>query len=162
MTNLETSSNKPTGPSNLLLIFFLLLAAIGFADATYLSVEYFLGTPVACSILKGCEVVTTSHYSLFFGIPVALFGSIYYFSVLVLTAIYFQTRQRFFFYLANFLTFFGFLISLRFVYLQIFVIHAICIYCMTSATSSTLLFILSLVSLRKKEITTPPTEIAPS
>jgi uncharacterized membrane protein len=138
---------------NWLLFSFIILAAIGFADATYLTVEYFAGTPVTCSILKGCEQVTTSHYSLFFGQPVALLGSLYYLSILILTAIYFQTRQKSFFLLANILTFFGFLISLRFVYLQVFVIRALCIYCMTSAGTSTLLFILSLVSLKKKKLT---------
>ncbi len=151
MENSKILSNKPAAVSNWLPIAFLILGAIGFADATYLTTQHFLGMPVACAILKGCEQVTTSHYSLFFGQPVALFGSIYYFSVLVLTALYFQTQKRLFFTFANILTLFGFLISLRFVYLQLFVIGAICIYCMTSAASSTLLFILSLISFKKKK-----------
>jgi uncharacterized membrane protein len=149
----EVSSNKPEALSNWLILAFLILAAIGFADATYLTVKYFLGTPVACSILKGCEEVTTSHYSKVFGQPVALFGSIYYLAVLLLTAIYFETRKRLFFIFANILTVFGFLISLRFVYLQVFIIKALCIYCMVSAGTSTLLFTLSLFSLKKKKPT---------
>ena len=161
MMNSEALSKKLAAPSNWLVVAFLILSAIGFADATYLTVKYFLGTPVACSILKGCEQVTTSHYSLFFGQPVALFGSIYYLAVLLLTAIYFETKKRFFFTIANILTLFGFLISLRFVYLQVFVIKAICIYCMTSAASSTLLFILSLFSFKKKENGEIKTETIP-
>ncbi len=149
MTNLETSSSKPAAVSSWLVLAFFILAAIGFVDATYLAVEYFLGTPVSCSILKGCEEVTTSHYSKFFGQPVALFGSIYYLTVILLTAIYFETKKRLFFTFANILTLLGFLISMRFVYLQVFVIKAICIYCMASATSSTLLFALSIFSFKK-------------
>lgn len=151
MKNLETFYSKLAAPSNLLAFAFLGLAAIGFADATYLTVKYFIGAPVTCAILKGCEQVTTSHYSQVFGQPVALAGSLYYLSVLILTAIYLESKNKLFFVLANLLTFFGFLVSARFVYLQIFVIKALCIYCMVSATTSTLLFVLSLSSLRKKK-----------
>lgn len=152
MKNLEAFYSKLVVPSNLLLFVFLGLAAIGFADATYLTVKYFIGAPVTCAILKGCEQVTTSQYSLVFGQPVALAGSLYYLSVLLLTAIYLENKNRVFFLLANILTLFGFLVSMRFVYLQIFVIKALCIYCMVSASTSTLLFGLSLSSLRKKKI----------
>ncbi|OGH92606.1 MAG: hypothetical protein A2534_00175 [Candidatus Magasanikbacteria bacterium RIFOXYD2_FULL_39_9] len=167
MKNLEAFSKQLVAPSNLFLFAFLGLAAIGFADATYLTVKYFIGAPVTCAILKGCEQVTTSHYSLFFGQPVALAGSLYYLSVLLLTAIYLESKNRTFFLLANILTFFGFLVSARFVYLQIFVIKALCIYCMVSATTSTLLFSMSLFSLRKnkntslqeQEIESPKSEV---
>ena len=153
MKNLEAFYNKLAAPSNLFLFTFLGLAAIGFADATYLTVKYFIGAPVTCAILKGCEQVTTSHYSLIFGQPVALFGSLYYLSVLILTAIYIENRNRLFFLLANLLTLFGFLVSARFVYLQVFIMKALCIYCMVSASTSTLLFGMSLFSLKKKKVT---------
>ncbi len=163
MKNLEAFYNKLAAPSNLFLFAFLGLAAIGFADATYLTVKYFIGAPVTCAILKGCEQVTTSHYSLVFGQPVALAGALYYLSVLILTAIYLENKNKLFFLLANILTLFGFLVSARFVYLQIFVIKALCIYCMVSASTSTLLFGLSLFSLKKKiatnETGSPSTEI---
>ncbi len=163
MKNLEALSNKLAEPSKLFLFAFLGLAAAGFADATYLTVKYFIGATVTCAILKGCEQVTTSHYSLVFGQPVALAGSLYYLSVLILTAIYLESRNRSFFLLANLLTFFGFLVSLRFVYLQVFVIGALCLYCMISATISTLLFSMSLLSLKKRKVISeteqPTTEV---
>ena len=157
MTNLEPSSNKPVAPSNKLLLFFPVLGAAGFADATYLTVKHFLGTPLPCSIIKGCEQVTTSQFATIYGIPVALLGSLYYLTILVLAVIYFDSRKPAALKLLAYLTPIGFLASLWFVYLQIFIIGAICLYCMVSATTSTLLFIFGithLIKTRKKPQTT--------
>lgn len=153
MMNSEVSSNKPAAQSNRLLFFFPILGAAGFADATYLAAKHFLGTPLPCSILKGCEQVTTSQYSLFFGIPVALLGSLYYLTILILAVIYFDTKKPTVLKLLAYLTPLGFLASLIFVYLQIFIIKAICLYCMVSATTSTLLFIIGMVYLLKNRTT---------
>jgi len=125
------------------------LGAAGFIDATYLTVKHFLGGPIPCSILKGCEQVTTSQYATVFGVPVALLGSFYYLTILILAAIYFDSRKPAVLKLLASLTPFGFLASLYFVYLQIFIIKAICLYCMVSATTSTILFILGMVYLMK-------------
>jgi uncharacterized membrane protein len=152
MTTSEVSSNKPAALSNWLPIAFLILGTIGFADATYLTTQHFLGAPVACSILKGCEQVTTSPYSVIFGIPVALLGSIYYLTILILSVIYLDSRKI---NILNFIakiTPLGFLASLYFVYLQIFVIKAICLYCMGSAATSTILFILGMVYLYQSNL----------
>ena len=151
MTNLEASSNKPAAPSNWLLVFFPVLSAAGFIDATYLTIKHFLGTPIPCSILQGCEQVTNSPYSLIFGIPVALFGALYYLAILLLAVIYIDSRKPSVLKLLACLTPFGFLASLWFVYLQIFVIKAICLYCMVSATTSTILFILGMCYLTRHE-----------
>lgn len=150
MMNLEASSNKPAAPSNWLLAFFSLLSAAGFVDAAYLTVKHFLGSPIPCSILKGCEQVTNSPYSLIYGVPVALLGALYYLTILVLVVIYLDSKKPSVLKLLACLTPFGFLASLWFVYLQIFVIKAICIYCIGSATSSTILFILGMYYLRKQ------------
>lgn len=149
MTNLEPSSNKPAAPNNKLFLFFPVLGAAGFADATYLTVKHFLGTPLPCSILKGCEQVTTSQFATVYGIPVALLGSLYYLTILVLAVIYFDSRKPVALTLLACLTPLGFLASLWFVYLQIFIIGAICLYCMVSATTSTLLFIFGITHLIK-------------
>jgi uncharacterized membrane protein len=50
--------------------------------------------------------------------------------------------------LASKLTWVGLLASLYLVFLQLFVIKSICIYCMVSAGSSTILFILGVLLLR--------------
>ncbi len=160
MTNLEASLNKPAVPSDggrgrqaaipkWLPFCFLIFSAIGFADATYLTVKHFLGTPIPCAILQGCEQVTNSQFATIFGVPVALLGSGYYLTVLILTVIYLDTRKVFAIKLAASLTIFGFLASLWFIFLQVFIIKAICLYCMVSAATSTLLFIIGMVYLIK-------------
>jgi len=56
--------------------------------------------------------------------------------------------------LAAVLAFLGFLASVYFVYLQVFVIKALCPYCLLSAFISTILFILSLLILRLEKAKT--------
>lgn len=153
MKTSEASSNKPAVPSNWFAVACLVTSAFGFADATYLTTQHYLGLPVACSILEGCEQVTTSPYSLIFGIPVALLGSIFYLTILILSVIYLDSKKIKFLNLITKITPFGFLASLYFVYLQIFVIKAICLWCMGSAITTTLLFIFSLVFLRRRSDT---------
>ncbi len=131
-----------------------LLAAVslfGFLDATYLTIEHYRGVVPPCSIVAGCEAVTTSSYSLFLTIPVALLGALYYLAVLFLTIAYLDTKKPHFIKVAASITPVGFLVSLYFIYLQAFVIKAWCLYCLGSALSSTILFILGILILTQHE-----------
>jgi len=133
-------------------MLFLLIAFAGFLDASYLAAKYFLGSPVICNLLKGCEIVTSSKYSVMFGIPIALMGSLYYLALLILTVVFFDTGRSVFLKAAAYGTVFGFIASLYFVYLQFFVIKALCLYCLLSAVSSTVLLVLGgLVIYRSKQ-----------
>lgn len=121
---------------------FLGLSFLGFLDASYLTASHYSGAPVICSVFDGCEKVTASVYSTFGNVPVALMGMAYYFTLLFAVAWFLSTRDKKSIVFASGLTAAGFFASLWFVYLQLFVIKAICLYCMISATTSTLLFIL--------------------
>lgn len=135
-------------------IVALIIAIIGFADALYLTVEHFSGGSPTCSIIEGCDIVTTSVYSEVIGIPVALGGVIYYLLVAVGLITYLDRRSTRGLKIASSLPMLGFLGSLYFVYLQLFVLHAICIYCMGSAITSTLLMILGITMLAQmKKVT---------
>ncbi len=131
-------------PSKGLVIAFLIIAAIGLLDASYLTTKHYLGGPLPCLTGGSCIAVTSSEYSSILGLPVALLGAIYYLSVLILTLAYFESGSSAPLKLAAQITIIGLLASLYFVSLQLFVIKAICIYCMISATTSTLLFLISL------------------
>ena len=130
--------NVPIG----IVYLVLVIALIGFADATYLTVEHFQGVIPPCT-LSGCEYVLTSHFSSLFGIPTALLGSIYYLVISVGVFLYIDTKKTAILKYTLLLTVFGFLFSLWFLYLQAFVIHAFCQYCLVSATTSTFLFVCS-------------------
>lgn len=139
--------------NNFVKFTFLPVSFLGFLDASYLTIKNFMGTPLSCSVLRGCEEVTGSQYSMIARIPVALLGAIYYVSIFVLVILYLNKKKS---SLINTdrnitgddgllrliarLTIIGMLASLWFVFLQIFVIKAICLYCMFSAFTSFLLF----------------------
>lgn len=122
----------------------LILAGVGFADATYLTVEHYTSFSLPCSITNGCEAVTNSVYSLMFGIPVALLGSLYYVSVLIAIYVMLEFGAKQYLKYVALASTAGFVFSLWFVYVQIFLIGAICQYCMISACTSTLLFAASM------------------
>jgi uncharacterized membrane protein len=141
--------------SNWLVWALIVVAFLGFLDATYLTVSHYTGSELACSLTGGCEEVTTSKYSSIFGIPVALLGALYYFFVLILALIYKDTRKQRVIELIFLMSTVGILMSAWFVYLQIFVIQAICQYCMVSAATSTSLFLFGAASLKYSKITNP-------
>ncbi len=128
--------------NKIVLGFLFALALIGFVDAVFLTVTHYLNVIPPCSI-HGCEVVTTSIYSTIAGIPIALFGAVYYLVILALLVAYVDKRKDLFLSIIGFITLLAGLVSLYLIYLQLFVLHAICIYCMTSATTTILLAIIS-------------------
>jgi len=138
-------------PRSKLAYLFLIIALLGFLDATFLTIEHYRGVVPPCAIVTGCANVTTSSYSAIFGIPVALLGALYYLSVLLLTITYLDTKNARWLKLGASVTPVGFLASLWFVYLQGFVLKAWCLYCLISIITSTLLFIAGLIVLTQKE-----------
>jgi uncharacterized membrane protein len=151
MKNLETSSTKlSTAIPKWIIFAFIVVSLLGFLDATYLTVKHYLGTPIECSIFEGCEKVTASPYATVAGIPVALLGAIYYLAIFLLTVAYLDTKREAIMSFAARLTPIGFLASLWFVYLQLFVIKAICPYCVISAATSAILFILGILVVKYK------------
>ena len=143
-------------PSSLVIVV-LLLALLGFADATYLSVEHFLGVIPPCSITGGCEKVLTSSYAAIAGIPVSLLGVLYYLSIVIGVLILLESKyitkrvkeNSEMFRLSLLLTIPGLLMSLWFTGAQVFILHSYCTYCLGSASITLLLFILSIVILKK-------------
>lgn len=126
---------------------FGIVSILGFLDATYLAVEHFGGRVPPCSIVAGCDVVTRSAYATIGTIPVALLGSLYYLIFFILTIAYLDSKKEVLLRMAASLSILGFCASAYFVFLQFFVLKAICIYCMASAISSTILFIAGMVYL---------------
>lgn len=123
-----------------------LLALIGVADSAYLAAEHFAGKIPPCSVLRGCESVLTSQYAEVAGVPLALIGLVYYLTLLILSRL---EGRRALFAMAT-LTSLGLAISAGLVYLQVAVIGAICLFCMTSAGTTTLLWIVSLLRINHK------------
>ncbi len=132
----------------------IILSFVGFLDATYLTINHYTGGIVPCTT-EGCEIVLSSEYATTVGgLPVALFGVVYYIVVFLFALNYLNSRNRNLLTKISFLTGAGVLASLYFLYLQIYVIEAICLYCLGSATITTIIFITSTLHLRKANLAT--------
>jgi uncharacterized membrane protein len=109
------------------------LALVGLGIATYLLAVRVLGEAPACGPLKGCETVAASEYATIAGIPVALFGVL--FSVVLLGAClaWWRRADRRALYAAYGLGLAGILAVLYLTYLELFVIEAICVWCVSYA-----------------------------
>lgn len=134
-----------------IVVIMIAVATIGFADATHLTISHYTGADLRCGVNGGCNAVTTSSYSQVFGIPVALGGAIYYGSVILLSVAYLDTKKKRFLQILTWMPIAGLLASVWFVYVQLFILYTICIYCMVSAGTSTTLFILSQLLRLKKD-----------
>jgi len=123
----------------------ILLALLGIIDAGYLAQAAITNTELLCGIstLDGCNIVAQSEYSRLLGIPLAFYGLAFYVGVLVLAAVALFVRHRALMHVLVFVGGLGFLVSLYFLYLQIFQINALCIYCLASFVLSTLIFVLA-------------------
>ena len=125
-------------------IFFLAAALLGFADSAYLTATHYLGEMPTCSILEGCDVVALSEYSTIGPIPVSLLGALFYMAMLTAGIAWLDTRQPIIFRYLPIVTVPGFLFSMWLVYVMFFHIQALCIYCLISAGSTTIIMLLSL------------------
>lgn len=137
-----------------MLLTFLIIGFLGFADAVYLASTHYSGANAVCGALEGCEKVLASAYAVFAGLPVALLGAVYYLLLIAFLLAYLTTKQKGFLLAAAWLTPVGFLASAWFLYLQAFVLRAFCLYCLISALTSTLLFIIGLYILWKQKTKT--------
>ena len=105
-----------------------LLAAAGIGVAGYLTWAHFADTAVVCVAGGGCETVQQSSYSEIAGVPVALLGLLSYSAILVLVLWDAPIARP----AVATLAFVGFLFGLYLIALQLFVIDAICVWCMAN------------------------------
>jgi len=126
-------------------LILALLDVVGLAIATYLStVELQGGVPV-CGPIHGCEEVARSEYSRIGGIPVAVFGVALSLILLSLAIAWWRT-DLYILLLAHYgLSLAGVLFEIYFIYLQVFVIGAVCIWCTSYGLSLILRFVIALV-----------------
>lgn len=113
----------------------VILSLIGLGISLYLTYTHYFGLAPLCLASGGCETVQSSKYAVMFGIPVPLIGVAGYAAMLVSLRI----RSEFGRLLGVLLTVGGFAFSAYLTYLELFVIHAICQWCATSALVVTVL-----------------------
>lgn len=120
-----------------------LLALVGLFLSLYLTL-YRLGyiAQLACAV-GSCERVQTSRWSMLLGVPVAAWGAAFYLTVLAVAVAGTQARLASSVGITRLLTAMtgaGVLFSAYLTWLELFVIDAICMYCIGSAVVVTLMF----------------------
>ena len=121
------------------------LDVIGIGIAAYLaSVELQGGVPY-CGPLHGCETVALSQYSRIAGIPVAVFGVFLSSVLLILALSWWRKGYRWLLAGHYVLSLVGVIFEGYFTYLELFVIDAICVYCVSYAISLLLRFLVTFV-----------------
>jgi uncharacterized membrane protein len=127
----------------------MVICLVGLGDAIYLTVHHLTGQSVRCAISGGCSVVLSSPYAIFAGIPIAAIGALAYFiafSLATLAAFGYKRAQGWLIFIVAPM----FVSTLWLLYLQAFILHAYCDFCLLSAAMTITLTILVIVAHKKK------------
>lgn len=126
-------------------VILAVLDVIGLGIAVYLSVVELNGGVPVCGPIKGCEEVARSEYSRIAGIPVAVFGVALSLLLLSLAVAWWRT-DLYALLLAHYgLSLAGVIFEAYFIYLQIFVIGAVCVWCASYGLSLIARFVIALI-----------------
>jgi uncharacterized membrane protein len=125
-----------------------LLAVIGLVVAAYLAITKLTGGAPVCGPLQGCETVASSEYSEVFGVPVAVFGVGFSIALAAFAAAWWRWSDRRALLGAYALGLLGTLVVAGLTYLELFVIHAVCVYCVAYAVTVVSGFLLAVVAMR--------------
>jgi uncharacterized membrane protein len=124
------------------------LSIVGLGASIYLTYVEVTHTHALCGPVGDCNTVQSSPYAKLFGIlPIGLVGAMGYIAILI-TWLWRRFRTDSLSKIADPVMFgmalFGTLFSIYLTYLELFVIHAVCIWCLSSAAIITALMLLSL------------------
>ena len=123
----------------------IIISFAGILNAGYLTMQHFIGFPIECNVLNGCEVVTASAYSAILGIPIALFGLLFYIAYFVAGMSIRERHNERLVTLMWYTVSIAFVISIILTLIQALILQAFCQYCVFSALEITALFVLTLL-----------------
>ena len=115
----------------------LALAVVGLGVSSYLTYTHWAHASVACGGIGSCNEVNNSEYAKLAGIPVAFLGALAYLALIASAVAWLWWRPAGLAWpvMAFWgLSLVGTLYSAYLTYVEVFVLEAICIYCVTSAS----------------------------
>jgi uncharacterized membrane protein len=140
MTSDQSTVHQPK-----LHILAAVLAVVGLADSIYLTITHLTGENVTCVASSGCNEVLSSPYASVGPIPLGAFGVLGYFlafSLAILTAFgSARARALFRIQVAGMLA-----VTCWLLYVQAFILHHFCDFCLLSASVTTSLSIIVVIS----------------
>ena len=138
------------GRSRIVAVLVALLSLAGIGVAGYLTYVHWFDKPIICAGLHSCRQVAESHYAWIGGIPVAFFGLLGYVALFAIALFWLVVRDRFDIWplLAIWgMSLGGVAYSAYLTYVELYVIHAVCIWCVASAVIMVLVCIVSTAGL---------------
>ncbi|MDE3181186.1 MAG: thioredoxin domain-containing protein [Acidobacteriota bacterium] len=139
-------------------LLILLLSLIGLFDAIYLWWVYTSPSHPLICLGTGCDVARASAYSHLWGLPLPFFGAVMYGALALLAvaeSLGGQALNPLIRYATLAVSAAGFIASLGLSGVEAFVLHAWCAWCVASAITVTLIFLLSIYGVAKPS--PPPT-----
>jgi uncharacterized membrane protein len=145
---------SPPGVSRRIRVTALVLALLGLADSTYLTIAHFetnlLNVSCPVTSVDNCQKVTTGPWSHPFGIPVAILGLAFYVAFVTINLPYFwKTKDVRVHWLRAAMSVTGIGFVLYLIYVELFLAKLICLYCTGVHAVTFALFILIAVTLPK-------------
>ena len=128
----------------------LVFAVIGMAIASYDVIGIYNNWLLWCHPpIDGCNTVAYSPYGRIFGVPIGVYGLIFYLFMIVLAVllVFFRSSRRLRLVVLLYAVI-GVLFSIYFFYLDLAFIRAFCIYCLISAILTVLLLIYAIAHFR--------------
>jgi uncharacterized membrane protein/glutaredoxin len=136
---MQQAKNKNTAG-----VIILALSGLGLVLSLYLAYLYSSKASAAfCTAGSGCDTVRESSYAIILGVPVALVGVIGYSLIFALSIASIKGKSLWF--LLYLVALAGFAFSAYLTYIELFVIHAICFYCLISAILITAILLILLL-----------------
>lgn len=131
----------------------VLLSVIGLAISLYLTYIYTANKMAICLTGGGCDTVQHSPYAWIMGIPIPTLGAGAYVLLILLGILAWGESERQESWLLAFfgVSMVGLLFSAYLTYLELFVIHAICSWCVISAVIQLLVFVLAVLAWREHQ-----------
>ncbi|MCL6096346.1 MAG: vitamin K epoxide reductase family protein [Patescibacteria group bacterium] len=126
---------------NNLSITCLILAFIGFLDATYLTILHYQNAFPPCTVTGGCEAVLTSQYSIILGVPISLFGALFYLIIMTFSLAILLHKRKIYAHGLFLAAISGLFASAVLFFVQFFILKSFCQYCLLSEIISLAIFI---------------------
>jgi len=145
-------TGRDTPQSTALLWAPVALGALGILVSGYLTLKRLTGGSLACTRWAQCDVVNSSPYATIGGVPVAFIGLAGYLVLFGLAAVAVLTqevRRRQALWASFILSVGGLLFSIYLTYLELYVIQALCSWCVASAIIILLLALVGGLNLRR-------------
>jgi uncharacterized membrane protein len=125
----------------------MIASIAGIAISIYMTIYKLTDNNTMCLGSGDCATVNASQYSEIYGIPLGVIGLLGYLGVLLMLVL--EKRTKLFREYGNMvamgMSFSGFVYSIYLTYLELYVIKAICPFCVASAVAITLCFVFTFI-----------------